>query len=71
MMRYKAVAAKDSTVKNTAYKASADAHWLPGNNAFWYRNILHDSTIEYLLVNAATGSKRQAFNEAAVGKSFK
>ncbi len=68
--RYKAVTIKDSTVKNTIYKASVDAHWLPGSNAFWYRNILHDSTTEYLLVNAATGSKRQAFNEAALAAAL-
>ncbi len=68
--RYNAVAIKDSAVKNTIYKASIDAHWLPGNNAFWYRNILHDSTTQYLLVNAATGSKQEAFNEAALAKAL-
>ena len=68
--RYKAVATKDSTVKNTIYKATIDAHWLPGSNAFWYRNILHDSTTEYLLVNAANGSRRKAFNEAALATAL-
>ena len=70
MERYKAVAAKDSTVKNTIYKASIDAHWLPGGNAFWYRNILHDSTTDYQLVNAANGAKRKAFNEAALANAL-
>jgi len=68
--RYKAVAAKDSAVKNTIYKASIDAHWLPGGNAFWYRNILHDSTTDYQLVNAASGAKRKAFNEAELANAL-
>ena len=68
--RYKAVATKDSSVRNTIYKANVDAHWLPGGNEFWYCNILHDSTTEYVLVNVANGSKHKAFNEAALSSAL-
>ncbi len=70
LARYQAVAQKDSIAKNTVYKAVVKPHWLPGSKAFWYQNNLQDSTLEYLLVNAATGSKRKAFNEGALAAAL-
>ncbi len=32
-------------------------HWLPGNDAFWYRNDLPNRTAEYILVDAAKGER--------------
>jgi dipeptidyl aminopeptidase/acylaminoacyl peptidase len=73
LARYKAASERDSAVKNTIYKADVQAIWLPGGNAFWYRNTLKDSVPEYVYVDAASGKKQFAFDvqqlAAALGKS--
>lgn len=68
--RYKAADQRDSAVKKTIFKAAVNAHWLPGEKAFWYVNILKDSVTEYLLVDAATGKKKKAFDKVKLAGSL-
>lgn len=60
--RYEASAARDSAARNTIFKTSVHAHWIKNNTAFWYSNILNDSMMEYIYVNAASGKKSPLFN---------
>ncbi len=47
---------------NKVFKQSVTPHWLPDNIRFWYRNDLADGVREYILVNAETGVRQQAFD---------
>lgn len=62
IQRYKQSAARDSAAKNTIYKTIVRPHWVQNSKAFWYANILKDSAIEYIYVNAASGKKTKLFN---------
>ncbi|WP_090658786.1 S9 family peptidase [Parafilimonas terrae] len=62
VQRYKASEKRDSAAKNTIFKTTVRAHWIKNNTAFWYANILKDSTIEYVYADAATGKKSPLFN---------
>lgn len=44
-------------------------HWLPGRDEFWYRHDL-DTGADYLIVDAATGAKRPAFDHAALAQGL-
>lgn len=68
--RYKEAIQRDSAVKNTIFKTSINAHWLPGDSAFWYINWVKDSTTEYLMVDAATGSKNKAFEKNKLAEAI-
>jgi len=62
LQRYKAATLLDSMARSSVFKANIRAHWQPGNKAFWYRNYLPDSSMEYIYVNAATGAKQKPFD---------
>jgi dipeptidyl aminopeptidase/acylaminoacyl peptidase len=47
---------------NKVFKQKVTPHWLPDNIQFWYRNDLADGVREYILVNAETGVRQQAFD---------
>jgi len=47
---------------NKVYKQRVTAHWFAGSKQFWYRNDLADEKIEFILVNAETGTRRPAFD---------
>ncbi len=70
LQRYGSVALKDSLSKVAVYKNSVHAHWLQNGTAFWYANVLKDSAIEYILVNATNGSKRKAFNNSQLTQAL-
>jgi dipeptidyl aminopeptidase/acylaminoacyl peptidase len=70
MERYKAAALRDSTVKNTIYRAGVTAHWIDGSPAFWYCNILKDSVTEYLYINAAKAIKKPLFDKLAIANAL-
>jgi dipeptidyl-peptidase-4 len=61
-------------VRGQLFKAKVDAHWLPGDAHFWYRNDLAGGKREYLLVDAEKGQRSPAFDHpalaAALGKSL-
>lgn len=44
-------------------------HWLPGRDEFWYRRET-EAGAEYLIVDAATGRKRPAFDHAALARAL-
>src|SRR5262245_13726903 len=48
-------------IKKIAYDGQVDAHWLTGTTRFWYLKDALDSK-EFLLVDAASGSKTPAFD---------
>ncbi|MEP6669510.1 MAG: prolyl oligopeptidase family serine peptidase [Chthoniobacter sp.] len=52
---------------NKVYRASFDAHWLPGNQQFWYRVQTGPDAWEYALVDAASGATQRAPDAAALG----
>src|SRR5262245_65195397 len=48
-------------IKKIAYDGQVDAHWLTGTTRFWYLKDALESK-EFLLVDAASGSKVPAFD---------
>lgn len=52
----------DSLARGAALRLSLIPNWQRDGNSFWYRNYGKDSTAEYMLVDAATGRKRTAFD---------
>jgi len=48
---------------NKVFKQKVVPHWLSDNIQFWYRNDLADGVREYILVNAETGVRQQAFDQ--------
>src|SRR5687768_11615200 len=49
---------------NTVFRDQVKAVWLPGGESFWYRNNLPEKKREFILVDAASGTRRPAFNHA-------
>ncbi|MDR3403726.1 MAG: prolyl oligopeptidase family serine peptidase [Chthoniobacter sp.] len=49
------------------FRASFDAHWLPGNQQFWYRVQTRPDAWEYVLVDAASGTIRRSPEAATLG----
>jgi dipeptidyl-peptidase-4 len=47
---------------NKVFKQKVTPYWLSDNIQFWYRNDLADGVREYILVNAETGVRQQAFD---------
>ncbi|GAA3935084.1 S9 family peptidase [Chitinophaga oryziterrae] len=68
---YRSAALLDSTIRNKVYKASVRARWLPGETSFFYKNVLADSTSEFILADVSRAVKKPAFDHArmAVGLS--
>ncbi|HEY5405817.1 MAG TPA: prolyl oligopeptidase family serine peptidase [Ginsengibacter sp.] len=60
--RYKESALRDSLAKNTILKTSVRPTWFRNSSGFEYANILKDSAIEYVYVDAATGKKSKPFD---------
>lgn len=61
LQRYKLATEKDSLVRKTAFKLSVTPNW-SGGSAFWYRNILADSAMQYFLVDPNTNTKKPLFD---------
>jgi dipeptidyl aminopeptidase/acylaminoacyl peptidase len=58
MDRYRKARYLDSIAPRSIFRASVRANWLPGDNAFWYRNMLKDSIPEYVYVDLAQGTRK-------------
>ena len=56
---YSGAAQLDSTIRGKVYRTTVKAHW-QGENSFWYKNYLADSTTEFMYVSKA--QKRPAFD---------
>ena len=55
---------------NTVFKQSVRPHWLAGNTRFWYRNDLADGAREFVLVDAAKGERKPAFDHVQLAKAL-
>ena len=49
-----------------AYRTTVQPHWFAQDTKFWYRNDLKDSAREFVLVDAAKGTRQPAFDHARV-----
>jgi dipeptidyl aminopeptidase/acylaminoacyl peptidase len=68
--RYRGMMKLDTTARNTVFKMNVQANWQADGNSFWYRNILKDSVIEYLYVNAVRGIKQAAFDHGQFARAL-
>ncbi|NTS40990.1 DPP IV N-terminal domain-containing protein [Flavisolibacter sp. BT320] len=60
--RYRHAALLDSITRNTVFKTRVQANWQKDGKTFWYRNVLRDSVVEYMLVDAVSNKKGPAFD---------
>ncbi len=47
-------------IENKVLRAQIEPHWLPGGKSFWYRTQRDAKTVEFVLIDAETGSRRTA-----------
>ena len=48
------------------YRDRVEPHWFGDQSHFWYRNELPQSESQFILVDAAAGTRKPAFDHAAV-----
>ncbi len=53
------------------YKSRVTSHWFAHNTRFWYRNDLGGGAREFILVDAARGTRERAFDHEAVAKQIR
>jgi dipeptidyl aminopeptidase/acylaminoacyl peptidase len=68
--RYRKAALLDSTARNKVFKLSIQANWQTDGESFWYRNLLKDTTLEYIYVNAAKGIRQKAFDHTRLAREL-
>lgn len=56
---------------NGVYKTQIAPHWFPQDSGFWYRNDLPGGTTEYIVVDAAAGTRGLAFDHARLAEALK
>lgn len=61
LTRYKKSAQRDSAAKNTIFKTHVNPNWMRNGDGFWYTNLLKDSVVEYVYIEAKTGKKSPLF----------
>jgi dipeptidyl aminopeptidase/acylaminoacyl peptidase len=52
------------------YKARIEPHWFADGASFWYRNQLRDDVKEFVVVDAAEGVRREAFDHKRLAESL-
>ncbi len=52
------------------YRERLEPHWLSNNTRFWYRNDNPGEIREFILVDAANGTREPAFDHAAVARQI-
>ncbi len=52
------------------FKARIAPNWFDGNDRFWYRNNLPGGAKEFILVDAAGGTRRPAFDHARLAAAL-
>ncbi len=57
-------------VKNKVFKATVTPHWLADNKRFWYRNDLAEGRREFVLVDAAAGTRGPAFDHTRLAAAL-
>jgi dipeptidyl aminopeptidase/acylaminoacyl peptidase len=70
LQRYKDMMLLDSTARNSTFKMRVQANWQAGGNSFWYSNTLKGDQAEYILVDAAKGTKQAAFDHARLATAL-
>lgn len=59
----------EARTRNKVFRDSVDPHWFgEQQNRFWYRIDTAEASHEYVLVDAATGDRRQAFDHARLAE---
>jgi dipeptidyl aminopeptidase/acylaminoacyl peptidase len=62
LQRYRDMMLLDSIARNTVYKWRVQDNWQADGTGFWYSNTLKDSVVEYIYVDAVTGTRQPAFD---------
>lgn len=70
LQRYRQAARTDSLTKNAVLKYTVDAHWVKNGQAFWYTNVLADSVLEYIYVDASSGKKQALFDSRKIASDL-
>ncbi|WP_072022252.1 S9 family peptidase [Zavarzinella formosa] len=52
-----------------AFKLELNPHWITGTDCFWYRNDLAKGEREFILVDAAKGTRQPAFDAEKLAKA--
>ncbi|MDB5294107.1 MAG: dap4 3, partial [Phycisphaerales bacterium] len=52
------------------YRDRVEPNWLPGGTRFWYRNDLRGGAREFVLVDAAAGTRAPAFDHAKAAAAW-
>jgi dipeptidyl aminopeptidase/acylaminoacyl peptidase len=52
------------------YKTRIEPHWFAENSRFWYRNRLRDGKKEFILVDAAGGTRQKAFDHEKLAEAL-
>jgi dipeptidyl aminopeptidase/acylaminoacyl peptidase len=52
------------------FRTGVQAHWLAGNDRFWYRNDLAEGAREFILVDAAKGTRAPAFDHSRLAEAL-
>jgi dipeptidyl aminopeptidase/acylaminoacyl peptidase len=69
---YERAAGLAARSRNKVFKVRVTPHWLSDNQRFWYRNDLAGGAREFILVDAARGERKPAFDHqrlaAVLGK---
>jgi dipeptidyl aminopeptidase/acylaminoacyl peptidase/uncharacterized protein (DUF885 family) len=63
-------AGQNATGAMGVYKDRINPHWFADNSRFWYRNDLANGTKEFLLIDAAKGTREPAFDHARLAASL-
>jgi dipeptidyl aminopeptidase/acylaminoacyl peptidase len=67
---YRNASLLDSTIRGQTYKLTVKAHWQEGEQVFWYRNYLADSTLEFIKVDVPKGKKSPAFDHGKLATAL-
>ncbi|HEY1022246.1 MAG TPA: hypothetical protein VGE06_08025, partial [Flavisolibacter sp.] len=67
---YRRMALMDSLTRGSVLKTQVTPNWLPDGQSFWYRNVLKDSLIEYLVVKPGENKRTPAFDNARVAAAL-
>ncbi len=62
--------AKTNAAGPKIYRDKVAPHWFAGNNKFWYRVELPGDAREFILVDAAQGTRRPAFDHERVARAL-
>src|SRR5947208_16505896 len=65
----RADAGRDGAPPARVYKDRVEPHWFAGDTRFWYRNDLPRGRREFVLVDAAKGTREPAFDRERLARA--